>query len=99
MSLGIVMMGAIVSARLPADLAGSPADPGGFAAGVGVGLSVNALLALAAAALAVVAIGNRRDPVGPPAVPATTAADAFEEPNLSSDGYVMRLSQVRMPSR
>jgi EmrB/QacA subfamily drug resistance transporter len=59
MSLGIVVMGATVSARLPADLAGSAADPKGFAAGVGVGLSVYAVLALAAAALAVVTLRTR----------------------------------------
>jgi EmrB/QacA subfamily drug resistance transporter len=76
MSLGIVVMGAIVSARLPADLAGSPADPKGFAAGVGSGLAVNAMLALAAAALAVVTIRTRRVPLTPPAAPATTGADA-----------------------
>ncbi|HEX6233377.1 MAG TPA: hypothetical protein VFZ63_09630 [Jiangellaceae bacterium] len=50
---------ATVSARLPADLAGSAADPKGFAAGVEVGLSVYAVLALAAAALAVVTLRTR----------------------------------------
>lgn len=65
MSLGIVVMGAIVSARVPADLAGSPADPEGFAAGVGIGLSVNAVLALVAAGLAVVTIRTHRIPLAP----------------------------------
>jgi hypothetical protein len=60
MSLGIVMMGAIVAARLPADLARDTADPEGFAAGVGSGLTVNAALALIAAVLAVAMIRGRR---------------------------------------
>lgn len=60
MSLGIVMMGAIVAARLPADLARDTADPEAFAAGVGSGLTVNAALALIAAVLAVAMIRGRR---------------------------------------
>ncbi len=77
MSLGIVVMGAIVAARLPVDLAGSGADPAAFAAGIGSGLSVNAALALVAAGLAVAAIRTsvtRRLPTAP--VPATVGADA-----------------------
>lgn len=82
MSLGIVMMGAIVSTRLPADLAGPPADPEGFAAGVGIGISVNAVLTLVAAALAVAMLRSQRVPRV--ALLATSEADVFQDPTRSA---------------
>jgi EmrB/QacA subfamily drug resistance transporter len=98
MSLGIVVMGAIVSGRVPADLAGSPAGPDGFATGVGRGLAVNAALALVAAAIAVAMFRSRRVAVALPAGSATTKADAAGDPNRSAERYAGEIS-VRNDAR
>lgn len=96
MSLGIVMMGAIVSARLPADLARSSADPERFAAGVGSGLAVNAALVLVAAVLAVAMLRSRRS--GAP-VPFSRQLERMpsRSPNRSGGGTPVRWPSGTMP--
>lgn len=59
LSLGVAVMGAIVAAQWPGDLAGPGADPAAFTAGISAGFGANAALALVAAALAVAAIRTR----------------------------------------
>ncbi|WP_209443569.1 MFS transporter [Streptomyces anulatus] len=56
LSLGIAIMGAIVAAQWPGDLADSGVDPQAFTDGIAIGFQVNAAIALAAALLAAVAI-------------------------------------------
>ncbi|WP_338678145.1 MFS transporter [Streptomyces sp. SCSIO 30461] len=55
LSLGIAVMGAVVAAQWPGDLADS-VDPKAFADGIAAGFQVNAAIALAAAVLAAVTI-------------------------------------------
>jgi EmrB/QacA subfamily drug resistance transporter len=56
LSLGVAVMGAIVAAQWPGDLAQAGADLDGFTTGISAGFTVNAALALAAAVLAIAAI-------------------------------------------
>jgi MFS family permease len=56
LSTGVALMGAVVAAQWPGDLARSAVDPDAFATGIGVGFVVNAALAGVAAVLALVAI-------------------------------------------
>lgn len=70
LSLGVAVMGAVVAAAWPGDLATGGADAAGFTGGIRVGFAVNAVLALTAAFGAVV--GVRRDT----GTPGTAAAPA-----------------------
>lgn len=60
LSLGIAVMGAIVTAQWPGDLAQASRDPERFTIGVGVGFLVNAALALIAAGVALATIRTGR---------------------------------------
>jgi EmrB/QacA subfamily drug resistance transporter len=68
LSLGVAVMGAVVAARWPGDLAQADTDPAAFTAGISAGFAVNAAIALAAAALAIATIRTRpttRQPAAP----------------------------------
>ncbi|MGW7304426.1 MFS transporter [Streptomyces sp. NPDC054835] len=56
LSLGIAIMGAIVAAQWPGDLADSGVDPQAFTDGIATGFQVNAAIAFAAAILAATTI-------------------------------------------
>ncbi|MGQ9352398.1 MFS transporter [Mycolicibacterium gilvum] len=56
LSLGVTVMGAVVAAHWPGDLARSAVDATAFTTGIAMGFWVNAVLAVAAAGLAIVAI-------------------------------------------
>ena len=56
LSLGVAVMGAVVAAHWPGDLARSAAEATAFTTGIAMGFWVNAVLAVVAAVLAVVAI-------------------------------------------
>ncbi|WP_234714076.1 MFS transporter [Mycolicibacterium chlorophenolicum] len=56
LSLGVAVMGAVVAAHWPGDLARSTVDAAAFTTGIAMGFWVNAVLAVLAAVLAVVAI-------------------------------------------
>lgn len=66
LSLGVAVMGAIVTAQWPGDLAQSAVSATAFTTGIATGFLVNAVLAAAAAALAIIAI---RTPSGVTATP------------------------------
>ncbi|MFF7642924.1 MFS transporter [Streptomyces canus] len=63
LSLGIAIMGAVVAAQWPGDLADSGVDPEAFTDGIAIGFRANAVIALAAAGLAIAVI---RTPHRPP---------------------------------
>jgi MFS family permease len=75
LSLGVAVMGAIVTANWPGDLAQASTDPTAFTAGISAGFAVNTALALAAAAFAVATIRTPavRTDQEVPKVPATAA--------------------------
>lgn len=60
LSLGVAVMGAVVSAHWPGDLAQSTVDGAAFTAGIAMGFWVNAVLAGASAVLAIVTIHTPR---------------------------------------
>ncbi|MGW3935208.1 MFS transporter [Streptomyces sp. NBC_00024] len=82
LSLGIAIMGAIVAAQWPGDLADSGVDPEAFTDGIALGFQVNAGIALAAAVLAVAAIrtGTRRRRQPPSATAAGTSGSSPPPP-------------------
>ena len=68
LSIGIALMGAIVSARWPGGLAGAAIDPRAFVDGLSVAFVVNAAIALVAAGVAALTIaGGRPDCAQPEA--------------------------------
>lgn len=86
LSLGVAVMGAIVAAQWPGDLAEADTDPAGFTAGIRVGFAVNAALALAAAAFAVATIRTRTAT----SATATAARDPTEAPPTPNDTTAAR---------
>jgi MFS family permease len=74
LSLGVAVMGAIVAANWPGDLAQADTDPVAFTTGISAGFAVNAGIALAAALLAVATIRTRTTS-GPPAPPVAGSDD------------------------
>ena len=60
LSIGIALMGAIVSARWPGGLAGAATDPRAFVDGLSVAFGVNGAIALVAAVIAALTIAGGR---------------------------------------
>jgi hypothetical protein len=65
LSLGVAVMGAVVSAQWPGDLAQSAVDATAFTTGIARGFIVNAVLAIVAAAFAFVTIRTKAEPHPP----------------------------------
>ena len=84
LSIGIALMGAIVSARWPGGLAGAATDPRAFVDGLSVAFGVNGAIALVAAAIAALTLAGGRPEGARPSAPRQRAEhDAVEAVRLA----------------
>jgi MFS family permease len=88
LSFGIAVMGAVVAARWPGDLAATGPDPRVFAAGIAAGFIVNAALALVAAIIAATTIRSPTNSQSPTlaavAAPVTNSPTAPATPRTGT---------------